>query len=130
MVHKKNNTSISNVGNVLKKIVTSSLDAASKTEDVVKEVKEALTDIAPPKEFISQIGNHLRTTKEEILSTISSAIEEHLKKINFAEELQTELQKLLANYDLEITGTIRFKKRDKTTDNAADKNSDKDENQR
>lgn len=95
--------------NVLKKLVTTGLDAAVKTEDAVKE---ALTDISSPKDILNTIMHHARGTKEDIVNSLTQGIENRLKKIDIREELVN----ILDNYDLEFEGKIRFRKKDKKED--------------
>ncbi|MBF0315809.1 MAG: hypothetical protein HQK50_08025 [Oligoflexia bacterium] len=117
------NTGSGGIGmsSVFKKLVTTGLEAASKTEGVVKEVKDALSEMHLPKEVISLITQQLRGTKEELLQAITSGIEEHMKKANITQELQKEIQKVLENYDLEIEGKIRFKRKVEVQDKSHEK---------
>lgn len=112
----KSNDFIS-VATVLKKIVSGGLGAAARTEDAVKEIREALNEIFPPKELVNLVFQNLRHSKEEIIHSLASGVEEHLKKLNLTNEIQKEIKNVLDNYDLEIHGHIRFKKRNENNDN-------------
>ncbi|MDB9786807.1 hypothetical protein OAB57_01765 [Bacteriovoracaceae bacterium] len=108
MVKKNKETEEATVGDLLKKIVSTGLGAASVTEDIVKGMLNEL----PAKDLVDKIFVNAKTTKEDIVGTIKSAVSEYFKMIDVSKEIE----KVLDNYDVDVTANIRFTKK---TNNAA-----------
>jgi hypothetical protein len=92
------------LADLLKKIVSTGMGAASLTEEVIKGL---LTDLPDRKDVLEKILMNAKTTKEDIISSIGQTVGESIKKIDFAKEVD----KILNTYDVEVTAQFKFKKK-------------------
>ncbi len=91
-------------GEVLKKVVSTGIGAAFMTEDAVKSI---LSDLSLPKEIMSGLLQNARNTKEDFLNSIREEVTAYLKKIDYSKEVE----KILDQYDFEVTASIKAKKK-------------------
>lgn len=77
------------------------IDAAFMTEDVIKTL---LKENGGAQELITGIVKNAKSTRDDILNSIKAEVFNYLKKI----DLQSEIEKILDNYDLDVEAKIKF----------------------
>lgn len=95
------------LSDILKKVMSTGISAAFMTEEAVKGV---LQDLPLPKEVLNGLLQNAKHTKDEFLVSIKNELKEHLDKIDISKEID----KVLENYDLNVSANISFSKKKKT----------------
>ncbi len=105
---KKTEGSEGKLSDTIKKIVSVGVGAAFMTEDAVKGI---LGDLPLSKDILSGLVQNAKNTKEEFVSSIKDEIHAYLKTI----DPKILVDHILEKYDMEVSATIKFSKRDKST---------------
>lgn len=93
------------ISDFLKRAIDTGLGAAFMTEDMIRS---ALADISN-KESVNTIIQNAKNARDEFVGSVKSEVGTYLKKI----DLQTEIDRILAEYDLDINAKISFRKKAK-----------------
>jgi len=88
-------------GDIFKKVVTTGLSAAFMTEDAIKN---ALGDLSVPKELLNSVLQHAKSAKGDFIQSVKNEMREYLNRV----DLSKEVDRILTNYDLEISAKIKF----------------------
>lgn len=94
------------VGDILKKVVSTGINAAFMTEESVRVL---LKDLPISKEIINSLVENARNSKQEFVLAIKNELRGYLDKI----KVEDEIQKVIDNYDIEFTAKVSFKKKNK-----------------
>ncbi|MBL6990174.1 MAG: hypothetical protein ISR65_10370 [Bacteriovoracaceae bacterium] len=93
------------IADVIKKVVSIGVGAAFMTEDAVKSL---LSDLPIPKDIISGLVNNAKSAKEEFVQSLGSEMRNYLAKL----DVKKVIDDVVDRYDIEITSTIKLKKKD------------------
>lgn len=96
-----------NISDIFKKVINTGVSAAFMTED---KVKELIQDLPLPKEMVNGLLQNAKSTKDDFISSVKSELKSYLDKIDVSKEID----RVLENYDLDITANIKFNKKKKT----------------
>jgi polyhydroxyalkanoate synthesis regulator phasin len=96
------------IGDLLKKVVTTGVNAAFMTEESVRAV---LKDLPITKEMLGSLIENAKNTKTEFIGSVKNELKSYLDKI----DLSREIDRVVENYDIELNAKISFKKKDKKT---------------
>jgi hypothetical protein len=91
---------------ILKKVVNTGISAAFMTEDAVKGI---IQDLPLPKEMVSGLLQNAKNSKDEFISSVKSELKEYLNKIDISKEVD----RILENYDIEVSGKIKLTPKNK-----------------
>lgn len=100
-----------NISDIFKKVINTGVSAAFMTEDTVKGI---IQDLPLPKEMVNGLLQNAKNTKEEFVSSVKTELKSYLDRIDVSKEID----RVLENYDLEITANIKFNKKKKTATRA------------
>lgn len=100
-----------NIADIFKKVINTGVSAAFMTEDTVKGI---IQDLPLPKEMVNGLLQNAKNTKEEFVSSVKTELKSYLDRIDVSKEID----RVLENYDLEITANIKFNKKKKTASRA------------
>lgn len=92
----------------LKKVVSSGASTNWLTEDMIKGI---VPDLKIPKEFLGQITQGAKKTKNDIISVVGNEVKSHLQSLDWSKLLE----QLMKDYDLEIKMNLKFKKKKKSS---------------
>jgi len=95
------------ISDLVKKVVQTGLGAAFMTEDAIKG---ALSDLPLPKDSIASIIANAKNSKEDFVQSVKSELGQYLKGINVSKEID----RILENYDIEVSAKLNFKKKNKS----------------
>lgn len=95
------------IGDLLKKVLTTTVTAAFMTEEGVRSV---LKDIPLPKDIMGSLVENAKNTKTEFVGSVKNELKNFLEKI----DLTKEIDKIAEKYDFEIKANISLKKKKKT----------------
>ena len=95
----------SGISDVIKKVVSVGIGAAFMTEDAVKNV---LQDLPLPKDIVSDLLSNAKNAKEDFRNSIMQEVRGQFSKI----EPSKLIDEILEKYDIEITSTLKFSKKD------------------
>ncbi len=93
-------------GDALKKVFTAGVSAAFMTEE---SVRNHLSDLKLPKEFLNLVLQQANKSKEELVQKVSKEILNMIGKIDFV----TEASKFVENHKFKISAEIEVIKKDK-----------------
>lgn len=94
------------LGDLLKKVLTTGVTAAFMTEEGVRTV---LKDLPLPKDMVGSLVENAKNTKTEFVSSVKNELKSYLDKI----DLTKEIDKIVEKYDFEIKATVSLKKKKK-----------------
>jgi hypothetical protein len=92
------------ISDILKKVVNTGIGAAFMTEEALKNV---IGDLPLPKDIVNGLLQNAKQTKEDFISSVKNELSTYLNKI----DLSKEVDRILDNYDLEVT--VKFKRKKK-----------------
>jgi hypothetical protein len=92
------------LGDLLKKVLTTTVTAAFMTEEGVRAV---LKDLPLPKEMVASLVENAKSTKTEFVSSVKNELKTYLDKIDISKEID----KIVDKYDFQINATISLKKK-------------------
>ncbi len=95
-----------NISNLLKRAIDTGLGAAFMTEDMIRS---ALSDM-PNKDSVNNIINSAKNARDEFVGTVKNEVSSFLKHI----DVPGEIDRILAEYDIDVNAKISFKKKEKT----------------
>ncbi len=95
-----------NVGDILKKVVSTGVNAAFMTEESVRAV---LKDLPISKEIVNTLLENAKSSKQEFVTAVKNELRMYLEKV----KIQDEIEKVIENYDIEVSAKIGFKKKKK-----------------
>lgn len=98
------------IGDLLKKVLTTTVTAAFMTEEGVRSV---LKDIPLPKDIVGSLVENAKNTKTEFVGSVKNELKNFLDKI----DLTKEIDKIAEKYDFEVKATISLKKKKKSKGN-------------
>ena len=94
----------SKLGNVLKKVVSTGINAAFQSEETIRN---KLSDIPVPKELMQSILSNAKSTKEDFLESAKVELKQYLQKINVTKEID----RILEEFELVVDAKVNFKKK-------------------
>jgi hypothetical protein len=94
------------LGDLLKKVLTTTVTAAFMTEEGVRAV---LKDLPLPKDMVASLVENAKSTKTEFVSSVKNELKTYLDKIDISKEID----KIVDKYDFQINATISLKKKQK-----------------
>jgi hypothetical protein len=100
------------IGDILKKVVNTSVNAAFMTEDAVKGI---IGELPLPKDIVNGLLQNAKASKEEFVSSIKNEFRSYLDKV----DLSKEIDRVLDNYDIEVNAKVKFNR--KATKNVSKK---------
>ena len=102
----KNNSSTSQLGDFVKKVVSTGIGAFFLTEEALKS---ALSEKNIPKDMVQNLLQNAKGLKDEVFKQVKNELGGYLNKIDISKEMG----KILENYDLDVQAKIKFSKRKK-----------------
>lgn len=102
--NKKDNA----LGDIVKKVVSVGMGAAFMTEDAVKNVLEG---IPLPKDIVTGLVQNAKGAKEEFTKSVREEVRNYLSQVDSTKLVQD----ILDRYDVEVTATFKFKKKEDGT---------------
>lgn len=95
-----------NLSDIFKKVVNTGISAAFMTEDAVKGI---IHDLPLPKEIIQGLLANAKGTRDEFISSVKNELKTYLNKIDISKEVD----RVLENYDIDVSANIKFNKKKK-----------------
>lgn len=95
------------LSDIFKKVVSTGISAAFMTEDAVKGV---LQDLPIPKEIVNGLVQNAKQTKDEFITSVKGELKEYLKKLDVSQEVD----RIIANYDIEVNAKFKLTPKKKT----------------
>ena len=92
------------LSDLVKRAVSTGLGAAFMAEDAIKS---KLQDLPVPKDVIEGLVKNAKSTKEEFVGTLKTEVKNFLNRVDITKEID----RVLENYDLDISANISFKKK-------------------
>lgn len=120
MASGKDDKENKNISDILKKVVNTGISAAFMTEDAVKNIMQ---DLPVPKEIVNGLVQNAKNSKDEFITSVKSELKSYLERI----DLQKEIDRIVENYDIEVTAKINFKKKPEIKTKVKSSKSKKDE---
>ncbi len=104
------------LADIFKKVVSTGVSAAFMTEDAVKGI---ITDLPLPKEIVNGLLQNAKNTRDEFITSVKTELKNYLRDI----DLSKEVDRIIANYDIEINAKINLTpKSKKSTKKTSNKN--------
>ena len=110
MSNKGNDKEEKKISDIFKKVVSTGISAAFMTEDTVKGI---LHDLPLPKEMVNGLLQNAKNTKDDFIHSVKNELKSYLDKIDISKEID----RVLDNYDLDISATIKFNKKSDGSNN-------------
>jgi len=108
--NKGNDKEEKKISDIFKKVVSTGISAAFMTEDTVKGI---LHDLPLPKEMVNGLLQNAKNTKDDFIHSVKNELKSYLDKIDISKEID----RVLDNYDLDISATIKFNKKSDGSNN-------------
>lgn len=93
-----------NISDILRRVVSTGMSAAFMTEDAVKEL---ISGLPLPKEMIAGLLQNAKATRNEFIGSVKNELKTYLDRLDVSKEVD----RVLENYDLEISAKIKFNKK-------------------
>lgn len=90
------------IGDLFKKVISTGLGAAFMTEDAIKG---ALEGLPIPKDTLNGLLSFAKNSKDDFMTSLKEEVKNYLNKFDVSKEVD----RVLENYDIEITANIKFK---------------------
>jgi len=100
------NSKNSNLGDFVKKVVSTGIGAFFLTEEALKT---AIQEKNLPLDIVQNLMQNMKGMKDEVFKQVKSELSGYLDKIDVSKEIG----KILENYDLDVQAKIKFTKRKK-----------------
>jgi hypothetical protein len=100
------NSKNSNLGDFVKKVVSTGIGAFFLTEEALKT---AIQEKNLPLDIVQNLMQNMKGMKDEVFKQVKSELGGYLDKIDVSKEIG----KILENYDLDVQAKIKFTKRKK-----------------
>ena len=94
-----------NLSDMFKKVMNTGLAAAFMTEDAVKNMTK---DLPLPKEMVSGLVQNAKNSKDEFIGSVKTEVKSFLERI----DIQKEIDRIIAEHDIEVTAKVKFKKKE------------------
>ena len=92
------------ISDVVRKLFSAGISAAFMTEEGIRGLVQ---DLPLPKEIIQGLLQNAKATKDEFIQSTKKELKSYLDRV----DLSKEVDRVLENYDLEISANIKFKKK-------------------
>lgn len=102
----QNSNASSNIGDFVKKVVSTGIGAFFLTEEALKS---AINEKNMPKDIVQNLLQNAKGMKDEVFGQIKNELTGYLNKI----DIPKELGRILEDYDLDIQAKVKFTKRKK-----------------
>lgn len=96
-----------NISDLFKKVVNTGISAAFMTEDTVKNL---IQDLPLPKDMAQGLLANAKQAKEEFIGSVKNELKSYLNDI----DLSKEIDRVLDNYDIDVSANIKFNKKVKS----------------
>lgn len=101
------------IGDIFKKVVSTGINAAFMTEDAVKNI---LHDLPVPNEIVNGLIQNAKNSKDEFITSVKSELKEYLNSI----DLSKEIDRIIENYDIEVSAKINLTPKKKSSKKKSD----------
>lgn len=102
----KSNSNSSNIGDFVKKVVSTGIGAFFLTEEALKT---AIQEKNLPLDIVQNLFQNAKGLRDEVFKQVKQELGGYLDKIDVSKEVG----KILENYDLDVQAKIKFTKRKK-----------------
>lgn len=89
------------LSDLLKKVVDTGLNAASLTEDTVKNIVQELPEA---KDMMNGLLHNAKQTKDVFVKSVKSEVASYLEKV----DVSGEIDRVLEKYDIEVNAKIKL----------------------
>jgi len=94
------------LADIFKKVVSSGISAAFVGEEKLQGI---LSDLPIPKDLVDGLLQNAKNSKEEFIKGVKKELRDYLATV----DLSNEIEKVLENYDFEITSKVSLVKKEK-----------------
>jgi len=91
------------LADIVKNALSTGLGAASVTEEAVKNIINEISQ----RDSVSSLIDNAKNTRDDFISGLRGEIGSYLEKI----DLESEIDRILENYDISVNANINFKKK-------------------
>ena len=102
------------LSDILKKVMNTGFTAAFMTEDAIKNM---VGDLPIPKELMHGLINNAKNTRDDFINSVKTELKERLERIDVSKEID----RIIENYDMEVSAKIKLTPKEPKKTNASPK---------
>ena len=107
------------LSDILRKVVNTGIGAAFMTEDAIKKT---VGELPIPKELMQGLINNAKNTRDDFIASVKTELKERLERIDVSKEID----RIIENYDMEVSAKIKLTPKAKKKSNGRSSKSSKD----